>query len=162
MPLAHFSVTVFAIRTLAIANGQLRVADGINCPAMWAVKAIAMTEFPSSTHCGVHLSVVSSHRQPPEADRCRANTRITSAPQWWQRYTTSSSSSPAVGMVGTTSETLIGIRHLGQSCTAPITIVPFEAAILKIPSPIPIRHLTTSRGCAQIDRGFKLIAASLA
>ncbi len=50
MPLAHFSMTVFAIRALAISNGQLGIADGVNCPAMWAVKTIAMAEFPSSMH----------------------------------------------------------------------------------------------------------------
>jgi hypothetical protein len=54
MPLAHFSVTVFAIRALAVANGQLGIADGINCPAMWAVKTIAMAELPSSMRSGVH------------------------------------------------------------------------------------------------------------
>jgi hypothetical protein len=52
MPLAHFSVTVFAISALAIANGQLGIADGVNCPAMWAFKAIAMAEFPNSMHSG--------------------------------------------------------------------------------------------------------------
>ncbi len=52
MPLAHSSVTVFAIRALAIANGQLGIADGVHCPAMWAFKAIAMAEFPSSMHSG--------------------------------------------------------------------------------------------------------------
>ena len=69
MPLAHFSVTVFAIRALAIANGQLGIADGINCPAMWAVKTIAMAEFPSSMaefpssmHCGVHHKLVPRNR----------------------------------------------------------------------------------------------------
>jgi hypothetical protein len=45
MPLAHFPVTIFAIRALAVANGQLGVADGVNCPAMWAVKTIAMAEY---------------------------------------------------------------------------------------------------------------------
>ncbi len=39
MPLAHFSVTVFAISALAIANGRLGIADGVNCPAMWAFKS---------------------------------------------------------------------------------------------------------------------------
>jgi hypothetical protein len=62
MPLAHFPVTIFAIRALAIANGQLGVADGVNCPAMWAVKTIAMAEFPSPMHSGAHLSVISSFR----------------------------------------------------------------------------------------------------
>jgi hypothetical protein len=54
MPLAHFSVTVFAISALAIANGQLGIADGVNCPAMRTFKAIAKPEFPSSMHSGVH------------------------------------------------------------------------------------------------------------
>ncbi len=63
MPLAHFSVTIFAIRALAVANGQLGIADGVNCPAMWAVKTIAMAEFPSPMHSGVHLSVISSFRR---------------------------------------------------------------------------------------------------
>ncbi len=62
MPLAHFSVTVFAIRALAVANRQLGIADGINCPAMWAVKTIAMAEFPSSMHCGVHHKLVPRNR----------------------------------------------------------------------------------------------------
>src|SRR5229473_3022686 len=56
MPPTHFSVTVLAIRALAIANGQLGVADGVNCPAMWAVKTIAMAEFPSPMHSGVQPS----------------------------------------------------------------------------------------------------------
>ena len=56
MPLAHFPVTIFAIRALAIANGQLGVADGVDCPAMWAVKTIAMAEFPSSMHAGYIIS----------------------------------------------------------------------------------------------------------
>src|SRR6266849_10985601 len=58
-----FPVTIFAIRALAIANGQLGVADGVHCPAMWAAKTIAMAEFPSPMHSGVHLSVISSFRR---------------------------------------------------------------------------------------------------
>jgi hypothetical protein len=54
MPLAHLSVTVLAIRALAISNWQLGIADGVNCPAMWALKTLAMAEFPSSMHSEVH------------------------------------------------------------------------------------------------------------
>ena len=50
MPLAHFSTTVFAICALAVANGQLGIANRVNCPAMRAVKTIAMAESPSSMH----------------------------------------------------------------------------------------------------------------
>ncbi len=50
MPLAHFSTTVFAVRALAVANGQLGIANRVNCPAMRAVKTIAMAESPSSMH----------------------------------------------------------------------------------------------------------------
>ena len=75
-------------------------------------------EYPVKTFGQLPDSVFKSY-----PDRWRSNIRFTSAPHRWHRYTTSSSSSPGVGIVGVTSDTLIGMRHLGQSWTSPAHIV---------------------------------------
>ena len=75
-------------------------------------------EYPVKTFGQLPDSVFKSY-----PDRWRSNIRFTSAPHRWHRYTTSSSSSPVVGIVGVTSDTLIGMRHLGQSWTSPAHIV---------------------------------------
>lgn len=75
-------------------------------------------EYPAKTFGQLPGSVFKSY-----PDRWRSNIRFTSAPHLWHRYTTSSSSSPVVGIVGITSDTLIGMRHLGQSWTSPADIV---------------------------------------
>jgi hypothetical protein len=75
-------------------------------------------EYPVKTFGQLPDSVFKSY-----PDRWRSNIRFTSAPHRWHRYTTSSSSRPVVGMVGVTSDTLIGMRHLRQSWTSPAHIV---------------------------------------
>ena len=57
-------------------------------------------------------------------DRWRSNIRFTSrTASMAPIYYLVSSSSPVVGIVGVTSDTLIGMRHLGQSWTSPAHIV---------------------------------------